>query len=465
MLKARRPARQSQAPHLGSIGPGVKVLVLGNNYKPEPTGIGVITTEFAELLAGRGHDVTVVTTFPHYPQWRWHGARRWVGRENSGGVSIRRLWTPLPRNRSALWRIVFDSGFALTSLVDALGAQRPEVIVAVCPPVQVALTARALGALWRVPTVLWVKDLPLNAAVDVGLLPRDGLAHRVGDQVERLSFKGCDRLVVLHDRFADILVQKGVQRERILSIPNWVGETALPAPSDEYRRSMGATNGEFVLLHAGNMGAKQDLGNVVAAARALHREDSIKFAFIGDGSRRAWLEAEIAEAGLENVSVLPLQPAGEVATFFASADALLLNQGPGVSDSVVPMKLLSYMAARKPILAAVNPASITAEIVNQARCGLVVDAGRPEALANAARQLARSPEISAWANNAASYAAQHFAPGPVIDQWENMLTALVHKDSRRRTEGPAIAVAHPESGLTLVAGVQPTVGDTATLSE
>lgn len=337
---------------------------------------------------------------------------------------IRRLWSPLPHNSSAFWRVAFDFGFAASSLVNGFGAERPDVIIAVCPPVQVALTAAMLGARWRVPTCLWVKDLALNAAVDVGMLSRDSLAYRLGDALERFAYGRGSQVVVLHEKFDAVLSEKGVPAAHLATIPNLFMDSHVGTASQAHRSLMGADNREFLILHAGNMGAKQDLGNVVAAAKTMRPEDPIKFAIVGDGSRRAWLESEVLRSGLARIAVLPLQPANEIPNLYASADALLINQGAGVIDSVVPMKLLSYLAAGRPILAAVHPKSVTSEIIRDAECGVQVSAGDPQALADGARELARCGDPERLGRNARKYAEKNFAAGPVITMWEELLTGL-----------------------------------------
>ncbi len=402
----------------------MRLLLIGNNYKPEPTGIGVITAEFAERMADRGHTVTVATTFPNYPQWSWQGGRRLFKVEELAGVTVRRMWTPLPRNRSTFWRVVFDTGFTLTSLINAGGAHRPEVVIAICPPVQVAFTATLLGRLWRVPTCLWIKDLPLDLALEVGMVSRGSLTHRFGAALERLAYRSCSELIVIHERFARVIKQKGVPKEQITSIPNWVDDTPPVAATLSYRGDLGAGQGDFLILHAGNMGAKQGLANILAAASMVHADEKIKFALMGDGPRRDSVIAEAGRLNLTSMAILPLQAANQVPYYYAAADALLLDQVANVIDSVVPMKLLSYMAAGKPILAAVHPESVTAEILDEAGCGLLVPPDDPVALAAGARQLAECPDLAKLGHNARTYMEENFATAQVMAKWEELLTTL-----------------------------------------
>lgn len=69
----------------------------------------------------------------------------------------------------------------------------------------------------------------------------------------------------------------------------------LPAPSrprEEVRAQLGWADDACVALHAGNMGLKQDLGNVVEAARLLADRRDVVVVLMGDGNQRAALEAQ-----------------------------------------------------------------------------------------------------------------------------------------------------------------------------
>jgi len=144
------------------------LLILGMNYAPEQTGIGPYTSGLAEHMVQHGHRVTVVTAFPHYPQWRQdasyaHG-RRFVHWERQG-VALRRGWVSIPRNRSARQRVAYDTSLAVTALLNALPLRSVDLVLSISPPLQLALTGALLAALHRAPLLLLLKDLVPDAGV------------------------------------------------------------------------------------------------------------------------------------------------------------------------------------------------------------------------------------------------------------------------------------------------------------
>ncbi len=386
------------------------------------------TTGLAEHLAKQGHDVVVATSFPFYPLWRWYDPPpRWRIRQELNGVDVWRTKILLPPRPTALWRIVFDSSIALTSGLTALSIPRVDVTICLSPPVQTTLLGAGirfkLGKL-----VVLVQDLPTEAARSVGIL-KDGAALRLGRALEHLAYRLADHVVVISSAFATYIQSAGVEPAKISEIPNWADlDSIKPARPDPLMRSrLGAGQDDFLVVHAGNMGAKQDLLNVVAAATLLRDNNHIKLVLIGDGQERNTVVEDIAARHIDNIRLLPLQASQEFSTILTSADALLINQAPSVVDSVLPSKLLAYMASGRPVVAAVHPRSTTADLVRRAGCGVVVDPGQPEALASAIRSMRAmggSQGLTTMGRRGRAYVEEHFARSDVLRQWDDLMARI-----------------------------------------
>lgn len=402
----------------------MRLLILGMNYRPEATGIGPYTAGLAEHLAGRGNDVVVSTTFPHYPQWTWQQttARGWRT-EKLGGVEVRRARVVLPRRPCVTWRLAYDTSFAVAALLNGMATNRRDLVLCVTPPIQSAVVGALLARRWRVPLLLLVKDLPLEAALSVGMM-RPGRVHRAGEWLERRAYALADRIVVINPRFQRSLSRQGVPGGKVAVIPDWVDlEEIRPRPPEpDMRALLGSENGEFVVLHAGSMGEKQGLGVAVDAARIAEREGPVRLALIGDGPQRRALEEMIRGGGIGNVRLLPLQAGSTFGRMLSAADALLLSQRADVLDSVAPSKLLTYMAAGRPILAAAHPESVAADLVTEAGCGVIVRPEAPEALADAMRALSGDPDLRRTLGLAGRrFVERHFDKRAILARWETLL--------------------------------------------
>jgi colanic acid biosynthesis glycosyl transferase WcaI len=125
----------------------MRILVLGINYCPELTGIAPFTTGRCEYLAARGHEVSICTALPYYPEWRvsedYRG--RLFMREKRNGVTILRSRIYVPARANPVRRILHESSFVLASLLRALTQPRPDVMIVVSPPLGLVLPAVLLS--------------------------------------------------------------------------------------------------------------------------------------------------------------------------------------------------------------------------------------------------------------------------------------------------------------------------------
>ncbi len=369
----------------------MRVLIFGINYRPELTAVGPYTAGLAEHLAARGDDVTVVTGLPHYPDWRLaRGTRRALwSRERIGGVAVVRAAHYVPRTQSALRRAAYEATFGLTGLAAMLPLPRPDAILGIVPSLGGGMLAKVASARFGAPFGILFQDLMGPAAAQSGV-PGGGAVARATTAAEAWAVQGASAVGVVTQAFVAYLEGLGVAAPMIHHVPNW-SRVAKPALTvEETRQRFGWTDGRQVVLHAGNMGYKQGLEQVVDAARlAAGREDPVRFVLAGGGNRAAAIGA--AAAGLPNVDILGVQPDGIHASMLAAADVLLLSERASQIDMSLPSKLTSYFAAGRPILAAVPEGGATAFEVERSGAGVVVPAGQPEALLAALSQLREDP--------------------------------------------------------------------------
>jgi len=301
-----------------------------------------------------------------------------------------------------------------------------DVIFCISPPLQLGVTAHVLGKLKGAPFILLVKDLIPDAAIALGML-KNPWAIKIARLMERFVYSRAHAILVICQGFADNLKAKGVPESKSLILPDWV-DTNFIRPlerNNSFRHAHNLNDKQFVILHAGNMGAKQGLDNAIKAARQLEDQNDILFLLVGDGSDKARLVDTATREGVSNVRFLPLQPRDMLPHMLSAADVLLLNQRADVVDMVIPSKLLTYMAAGRPIVAAVHPDSETAKYIRRADCGLVVSPEEPGLLADAIRQVYAKPDLAIrFGRSARAFAEEHFARERVLQQYNDFFRRL-----------------------------------------
>ncbi|WP_226366708.1 glycosyltransferase [Pseudonocardia sp. ICBG162] len=409
------------------------VLVLGLNYPPEVTGIAPYTGGLARALAGAGHRVHVVAGFPHYPQWRIPDGYRGLRRvERDGEVRLTRVRQPVPADPTGPGRVVMEAAFAAATCTVRTG--RSDAVVVVSPALLTVAAALLRSRLTRgrPPVGVVVQDVYGAAMRETGVL--GGRASRLVGALERALLDRADRIVCIHDTMRDTLVRAGV-RTPVDVIRNWshVGTPSVPAA--EQRARLGWRPGRVVALHAGNMGAKQGLENVVAAARlAQERDLPIEFVLLGDGSARPGLER--LAAGCDRISFLSPLAAGLFESTLAAADVLVLNERASVREMCVPSKLTSYFAAARPVVAASAEGGATAFEIRRSGGGVVVAPERPDLLLDAALGLGLRPGDTG--ERGRTYAGTELTPARAETAYRDWVDALAARARPVRTGTAAL---------------------------
>ncbi len=371
------------------------VVIIGINYRPELAGIGPYTSALAEHLVTRGDRVTVVTGIPHYPEWRSPSGkyRHLFSRELIAGVSVIRAAHFVPAAQSAVGRATYEGTFGLSAFAASLRLEHPDAILGIVPSLSGGILARLTALRFRRPYGILFQDMMSRAAGQSGIAG-GGKVVKATAAAEGWATRDARAVGVVAEPFAPYLESLGVPRDRIHLVPNWTRLTAPRLEPAETRAWFGWTDHRQVVLHAGNMGLKQGLDQVIEAARiAARRDEPVRFVFSGSGNQARSIQA--AARDLPNVTFLGMQPDEFHASLLAAADVLLLSERPTQIDMSLPSKLTSYFAAGRPILAAVPQDGGSAAEVERSGAGLVVPAGDPELLLEGLARLRSDVETEA----------------------------------------------------------------------
>ena len=405
----------------------MRILLHGINYSPELTGIGKYSGEMAEWLAGRGHEVRVVTAPPYYPAWRVRtDFSAWAYRTEPGPVRVYRCPIYVPRRPSGHTRLLHLASFMLSSFPIMLSQAhwRPDVVLAVEPTLMCGAAALATASLAEAATWLHIQDFEVDAAFELGLLPREGWIHRLAERLERHAMERFERVSTVSERMMQRLPQKGAAPAKTVLFPNWVDtETIAPMEGPSaLRQHLGLGPERVVLVYAGNMGMKQGLEMLPVLARECQPDPRIHFIFCGDGAFHPRLAAMVR--GAENVTMLPLQPFDKLNDLLNTADIHLLPQRSDAADLVMPSKLTGMLASGRPVVA--TAAQGTQVALALETCGVAVAPGDSSALLRAVHALADAPERRRVLGEAArAYAVEHLGKERVLERFEGELQMAI----------------------------------------
>ncbi|MBI1220666.1 MAG: WcaI family glycosyltransferase [Rhodobacteraceae bacterium] len=304
----------------------MKLLILGINYSPELIGIAVYTSQLAEGLAMRGHQIELVTAQPYYPAWKIpEGWSRFGYRRESPSANLRVIHCPLyvPAQPTGLKRLLHYASFTLAAALQILARAlrtQPDHVLVVAPSLVSAplglLAARLTGA----KSWLHVQDFEVEAAFATGLLSKDSRIGRLAERFERNILSSFDRISSISRAMRRKLAEKGIPDDRIFELRNWADlSRVMPQTGPSSLKAELGIESESVALYSGNVARKQGIADTVRPLR-----DCPGLTFVNCGGGPYLNELTVLALDLPNARVSRLQPIERLSEFLDLADIQVL---------------------------------------------------------------------------------------------------------------------------------------------
>ncbi len=375
----------------------MRVQIIAPHFDPDVAATGVMMTGIAKGLAEAGHELHVVTSLPFYrnnevePEWRG----KWVQPVDVDWGRITRV-QPFPMEKSSLAkRALGFAGFTgLASVVAMADRWRPDVVLAMSPPITLGLAGWLAARRRRVPFVFNVQDIFPDVTVELGLLT-NRRAIAFFSALEKFLYARADAVTVLsNDMAANVAAKLDGDITRVRVIPNFVDhEWITPGPRENPYRDEFGLAGKTVVMYSGNVGFSQPLHMVIDAARALADRDDVVFVINGDGAARAELQRRAD--GVDNVRFVGMQPGTRMPEVYAAADVHLVPLREGLSRCSVPSKFYAILAAERPAVVSIDAGSELHRVLDEVPAGLAVGAEDTAGFIDAIRSLIDDPDRAA----------------------------------------------------------------------
>lgn len=262
------------------------------------------------------------------------------------------------------------------------------------PPIQ-GLIGSWAGRIRKIPFVYCLQDIFPDSLAGTRLAKKGGLLWKVGRWIENITYNGADKIIVISQDFKRNIMAKGVPEEKIEVIYNWVDENAVqPVAKAEnpLYEEFGLSREAFTVVYAGNLGNAQNIGIILEAAKRFNEKDNenekqaVQFVIFGTGGLEEEIRRRIAEEGLTNVRLLPLQPYERVSQVYSLGDACVVSCKEGLGGSAMPSKTWTIMSCGRPVIASFDEGELK-EIIESGPCGVFTHAGKVEEFVAAVRSL------------------------------------------------------------------------------
>lgn len=377
----------------------MRITVWGINYTPEVTGIAPFNRGLCDYLHAAGHSVRMVTAFPYYPAWRKSSddSGRIYRTDIEAEIPVHRCWQYVPVRLTALTRILHEFSFAVSSTLRVLVLSRADVYVVVSPPLTLGPCAWLVSRLKGSNYVFHVQDLQPDAAVGLGML-KPGRFTRILYRLEAWAYGGAAAVSGISAGMLAAFARKGVPEAKRWYFPNWIdggSATGSPEAAGRFRAQHGIASDALLAVYSGNIGRKQGLEILVEAAVELNSvrmapsgSPAVVILIIGDGAAKAFIAEAVAKSGVSGLRMLPLLSGEDYLAVLAAMDVALITQTAGTGQYFFPSKLLSVLAAGRPVVTVADESSELAQAVAAGGFGRNVLPGQAAELASTLNELA-----------------------------------------------------------------------------
>lgn len=401
----------------------LRVLVVTQYFWPENMRINDMVRDLRE----KGHDVTVLTGLPNYPEGEVFESYRTSPGDFASyhGADIVRV-PMLPRGKRSIRLILnYASFFLSASTVGAFKLRSRKfdaLFVYAVSPIMAAIPAVVIGRLKRAPVFVWVLDLWPETLRAVGVVRNPRLLSLVGRMVSWI-YNRTDYLLLQSHGFLENVKQyctRNIAQERLVYFPSWA-EDDFSSPAVTIGTLINADPSVFTVVFAGNLGEAQDFPAVLEAAEALRDTAAVRWIIVGDGRMSTWLGEQVQARGLHNVHLLGRHPLEAMPGLFAQADALLVTlKTNDVFQKTIPGKVQAYLASGRPLLGMINGEA--ARVIRESGAGYACDSGDAQGLAEITRSLAATSVAQRQAMGDAGrvYYLEHYSKPKLMARLETL---------------------------------------------
>jgi glycosyltransferase involved in cell wall biosynthesis len=404
----------------------MRLLIVTQYFWPEDFRINDLAVE----LSRRGHEVTVLTGVPNYPDGRVFPAFRSNPRNYDRLEDVRIVRVPLiARGKSGIRLVANYFSFAANGCLFGMwglrGLEFDAIFTCQLSPITIGIPAAFMRAVKKAPMALWVLDLWPETLRALGAVRSPSILAAIGRLVSAI-YDRCDLILAQSRSFVpQIEARCGNHARRVEYFPSWA-ESIFDSDGESPAGELPAKDGKFDIMFAGNIGDAQDFPAILAAAERLKGHPQIRWLIVGDGRAADWVSEEIVRRGLQNsMLMLGRHPLERMPAFYRGADALLVTlKDEPIFAMTIPGKLQTYLVAGLPILGMLNGEG--ARALEAAGAGFACAAGDDEALSLAVLAIAgmTKEERQSMGARGRAYGRAEFGREMLIDRLEQRLTHL-----------------------------------------
>lgn len=349
----------------------MNLLVYSAYYEPEVAASLYLSTNLYEDLAKSGIHVTLYTPLPTRGVDKdvREKYRNKIERKFDGKLEIIRI-NLIGESGNLILRALRYLWMNLKFIQISRKADANAIFVHSTPPTQGAMAA-IIKIKRKMPFIYNLQDIFPDSLVNAGVIKKNSLVHRICKKIENFTYKHADKIIVISDDMLNNIIKKGVPKEKIIVVPNWVDPEIIHPVKKENNylyEKFGISKNCFNIVYGGNLGHAQNIDVIIKAAELLVNKKDIRFIIFGKGAQEEKIKKCVSSIG--NVHLYPIQPYSEVSYVYSLGDAAIVSCKKGFGGCAMPSKTWSIMATGTPVLASFDTDTELENIIVGEKTGL-----------------------------------------------------------------------------------------------
>ncbi|WP_264560047.1 WcaI family glycosyltransferase [Flavobacterium sp. N2270] len=407
-----------------------KITIITANYYPEDTAIGLYTSQFAEYLKNNSFNVTVLTGFPYYPNWKIpenYENKPSFYKEINNGVEVIRYKQYVPSKVNFKSRILMILSFNFGLLVNLFKLKKSDLVICIVPFTTNCFIGKLYSLIYKTKFWIHLQDFEFDLLIDSGIGSKKSfftkLFFKFLLKTESIILNSADLVSTISNSMMGKVYEKSNPKNTFF-FPNWVSINNINPETSKKHNYFNPL--KYNLLYSGNIGEKQDWNFFIEFCKLINKDDNIEIVIVGNGGYSDKLKER---AGIYDfIKFKDVVPYSELSDLLCSADIHFLFQKYDVVDSVMPSKLLGMMASTRPSIVTGSSESEVNTILTNSKGGFYCSSNKPVDVYQKIIELKNNAEKTfVMGQNARKYVEEHFDSESVLSSFLSKVNQITHE--------------------------------------
>lgn len=317
-----------------------------------------------------------------------------------------------------------------------------DMVLYATPPITFQKTVRYIKKRDNATTYLMLKDIFPQNAVDIGMLKKNGISgilYRYFRNKEKKLYYDSDYIGCMSEANVNYLVQNNpeIDKSKICVCPNGIETTKLLTTEikQEIRRKYGLPNDRVIYVYGGNLGKPQGIPFMVSSIIQAANAENAFFIIVGSGTEYSYAEQKLAESNKKNILLLPHMPKEEYEQIVKACDVGLIFLDSRFTIPNFPSRLLSYMDAALPVIAATDRNTDMGKVITDNQFGVWCESKEERDFVSCVKRMLDANERKKMGEKARKYLEENYTAQLVCDIIVSSLREDVAEKARHRAAG------------------------------